>query len=440
MRTTWFVTPQVTVAGTDYLGDTPPEALHSMGALLTRIGSVLHRQDATEGLVLVDELAATQLGLTEPAVDDGRRQRALDAAAAAGWQSGKLGDWVQFYAKGRPTIHVGRVERIAGSAAQRDPLSWPWGPVWHQDITTGLQHWHRLTGVPWHAGPAVMGLELMRHTMTPYRLPGVKGQRRPDLRCDATPHDATEAVWSRALWSRGELATHLHGYDKRRAGITAAGVARLAAGKLERYRAREFNPKLAGWWEVTVPGWNVPELPHPMGPAALDRHRKRMWVTTPTLELCAELQEVGLLAMPEVIDSLTAPARVVLAGFQRVLETAYTSPADDHDYPEVTRGRVRDAVKEVGTRGIGMLGKADGQSSIWRPDWFHGINATKRANTWRMAWRIGREEKRWPVAIEDDCLWYSSDDPDPIRAAPKALQLSVDMAGGYRIEETVKSD
>lgn len=441
-RTTWLVTPEVTVAGTDYLGATPPEALTSMGGLLVRIASVLHRQRVDEGLVLVDERAAARLGLSEPATDDGTRQRALDAAAGAGYRSGKLGPVTTFYGAGRPTIYVGRAEIIIGTAEAKDPGSWPWGPLWHQDITAGLQHWHRLTGVAWQSGPAVMGLELMHRTIAPYRLPDVKGQRKADLRDESTPHDAVESMWSREMWCRAELAPHVHGYDKRRAGITAAGLAKLSPAKLVRYK-REFSPKWAGWWHVTVSPWQLGhQMPHPMGPGATVRHRKSMWVTTATMELCAELEKLGVFAMPEVIDTLTGPARQVLGPWQRTLESTYTAPGDPDDYPDPIREQVQAAVKEVGVRSIGMLGKADGRSSIWRPDWMHGINATKRANSWRMGWKIGQTEHRWPVAVVDDCLWYASDDPDPLRSAPKAItrdgedpRLILDTAGGYRIQE-----
>lgn len=448
-RTTWLVTPDVTVAGTDYLGQTPAESLTSMGSLLVRIGGYLHTHQQTEGLVLVDEAAAARIGLSEPATDDGTRQRALDTASAAGYRSTAIGPYTSFFANGRPTIHVGRVEVIAGTAQTTDPSTWPWGTVWHPDITAGLQHWHRLTGVAWQSGPAVMGLEVMHRTLKPYRVAGVKGQRRPDLRDDSTPHDATEAVWSLEMWSRTRKGKFIHGYDKRRAGLTAAGVAKLSPCKLTRRRGVEFDPKRAGWWEVTVSPWGLGnQLPHPMGPAAMQRYRKSMWVTTATLDLCSYLADEGVLSMPEVIDSLTGPARPVLAPFQQTLEATYSAPVDD-DYPEAIRLQVRDAVKESAARGIGMLNKADGKSSIWRPDWYGGINATKRANSWRKAWAVGQEEQRWPVGFVDDCILYASDDPDPLRAAPKALRalpgdrtdetLTLDIPGAYRIQGTVDS-
>src|SRR4051794_26131077 len=109
-RSVWLVTPEVTYAGDDYLGGTPTEALASVGALLARVGGALHRTGQTDGLVLVDAPTADHLGLTEPATDDGRRQRALDAAAGAGWQSTKIGTFTAFYAKGRPTVHIAQYQ------------------------------------------------------------------------------------------------------------------------------------------------------------------------------------------------------------------------------------------------------------------------------------------------------------------------------------------
>jgi len=458
-RTTWLVTPTVTVAGTDYIGYTPPEALNSMGALLVRIAGALHRSGDREGLLLLDEQAAATVGLTEPATDDGTRQRALDAASGAGFQSTKIGPFTSFYARDRPTIHVGRAELLTGTAAATDPESWPWDHVWHPEITTGLQHWHRLTGVAWQAGPAVMGLELMHRNLTPYRVAGVQGQRRPDLRDESTPYDASEAMWSREMWSRAELAPFAHGYDKRRAGLTAAGAAKLSPCRLVRRRGGQFDPKRAGWWLVTREGWNLGhQLPHPMGPKATDKHVKSLWVTTATMDLCAELAADGLMSMPEVIDSLTGPARQVLGPWQQKLEAVYCYPApmpdgpDAEDYTAKVRAQVQSAVRVVGKRSIGMLNKADGNSTIWRPDWFHAINATKRANAFRRLRAIGSgPNPRYAVAVEDDCLWIPSDDPDPLQSAPKALHdperarsdaraphLNHDTAGNYRIQGTVE--
>jgi len=447
-RTTWLVTPEVTVAGTDYLGDTPPEALASMGALLVRVGGVLHRQRQTEGLVLVDERAAAMLGLSERATDDGTRQRALDAATAAGYRSGKLGTFTQFFGHGRPTIHVGRAEVITAAALASDPRTWPWCPVWHPEVTTGPQHWHRLTGIPWQSGPAIIGVELIRRTLKPYRVEDVKGQRSPDLKDTDHPdlHDAGEAVWTPEMWHAPQIGAFLHTYDKRRAGITAARVAKLSPARLTRRRFAKFDPKRAGWWEVTNQAWNDPRMPHPLGPQATNKHAKTVKVTTATLELAAELAAEGVFSMPEVVDSWTGPARQVLGPFAELLETTYQAPADD-DYPAWVQEQVREAVKVVGERGIGMLNKGDGNSTILRRDWFYGVNATKRANGWRRAWRIGNQEKRWPVAFQDDSVTYVSDDPDPLRSAPRALhnptdtserapRLNIDAAGQYRIEGT----
>lgn len=441
-RTAWIVTTTDTYTGDGRIARTPPEALHSMGALLSRIGEMLDRSGKAEGTVLVDDAAAAMLGLTEPAQDDGRRQRALDAAAAAGWQSGKIGTWTTFMFGGskRPTVFVGMCDVLHSVAAESDPDSFTFaGPVSTGaplvTVAEALQHWHRLSGVPWQAGPSVMGIEIMHRTLTPYRVMGSNGrshQSAPAKRDDSTPPEAEEPMWSLADWSRPQLAPHLHGYDRRRAGITAAGVAKLAPGKLTR-GWRKYDGKRGGWWLISAPAWNVPEMPHPCGPGV--KTYQRIWRTTGTLDLLAELAKAGLIDMPDIIDSLTGPARPVLLPWQQRIEQTISEPESD-SYPAPIRLRVREAGKVVGTRGLGMLAKHDGRSTIWRPDWFYGVNATKRANGWRMAWRIGRTEKRWPVAIDDDCMYYASDDPDPRTAAPKTLNLDEDRPGSYRIQRT----
>lgn len=443
-RTTWFVTPTVTWAGTDYAGETPAPAVASMGALLTRVADQLKRQGATEGVILLDPATALSTGLSEPPTNDGRNQRALDAATAAGWLFGEIGPWTTFRQRSRPTIYVGQLDRLT-------PDAFPLRAQWPGDTCSSVQHWHRLTGVAWQAGPAVMGLELMHRTLKPYRVEnsgtGRWEQRKPDLRDDHTPHDAAEGVWSPDTWSRAELAPYAHGYDKRRAGPTAAGLAKLSPSKLMRWRG-QYDPKRAGWWLVEVPPWNVDTMPHPLGPGAAEISRRqggqnRMWVTTPTMDLAAELAGLGLLSMPEVIDSLTGPARAVLADWQQTIETAYRAACVEPDWEEPhDRERVQTALKESATRGIGMLAKADGRSSIWRPDWNAAITAAKRANGWRAAYKVGTgPEHRWPIAFDDDCVWYSSDDADPYKSAPAGLPVTgddpgADTAGTYRVQAT----
>lgn len=443
-RTTWAIGERHTWSSHSGFAETPADAIDSCGRLVTRIAAALHKAGAAEGTVLVDERVARRIGLLDPATGDGRNQRALDSAAQAGWRhSADVGPWTAFFAKPRPSVFVGQLSWLA----RADTSWWPFHAPFPADVVTALQAFHDLTGVAWQAGAPVMGLELMHRTITTFSVPGQKGRRKADLRDDTTPDDAGVSMWSPESWHRPSLHPYQHSYDKRRAGITAAGVAKLSPARLVRGR-RAFDPKRAGWWLVTVPPWNIAEMPHPLGPGAAEIARRvggqnRMWVATAHLDLCAELD--GKISMPEVIDSLTGPARPVLAPFKEALERAYSAPIDG-DYDDVAQGLVRGAVKDAGVSGIGMLNKADGESSIWRPDWYAGVNATKQANSWRTAWAIGNDEGRWPVAFSDDAVWYGSDDDDAERAAPKTknargqllIDLTNDVPGAYRVDGTVE--
>lgn len=438
-RTTWFVTPTETWAGTGYHGPTPATGLASLGRLLGRIAAQLDRQKERDGLVLVDDVAARQLGAV------GDWSAALNSTASAGWRNGQPGMFTAFYADQRPDIYVGVIGPILDAACEA-PDEYPWavtaldgGGVQLVDparMVATLQAWHRLSGVPWQAGAPVMGIEIMHKTMTPYRVLGRKGQRRPDKRDDSMPAEVSEAVWSPDMWTNRQLCQYWHGYDKRRAGITAAGVAKLSPARLERRRLREFDPTLAGVWLFSCPPWNVKELPHPCGPGSVPY--ERIWRTTATLDLVAELAREGVISMPDIIDCLVGPARPVLRPFQQTIERVYQCEG----VPEIDRPRLRAAAGEVGRAGIGMLNHRHGRSSIWRPDWYWSVNATKRANAWRVAWKIGQsgpDKGLWPVLFEDDAVWYPSDQPDAERAAPSGIEIHKDVAGAYRVLGTRKT-
>lgn len=444
-RTSWLVTPDITYGADRWGTHTPGAALQSLERLVGAFADTITRRAAwaSGGTVLITDAVVKRLGLA----DDAGTASALAAVQAAGWSHSRPGAWQAIYAKGRPTINIGRISQIE-HAARQDPLSWPFWSRWPGDTVEALQAWHRLTGIPWANGPAVQGLELIHATLRPYRVrtrDGWTPQRQPVKRDESTPAGACETMWGRLLWSRPDKGHWLHGYDRRRAGRVACTSAKLCPASLKIRHIRRYDPRCAGWWQITVPPWNVPQMPHPAGPVEV---WSRAWVTTATMDLLTELAREGVIDTPEIISAYVGVARPVLAGLQEVAERTYQAPAtgaydeDDH------RPLVQAAIKEACTRGIGMLAKEDGQSSILRPDWFHGVNATKRANTWRVAWKIGRNEDRWPTHFEDDAVFYASDDPDPVTAAPKTtvinqkgeivrvLELELDIPGAYRVEST----
>lgn len=446
--TTWLVTHELTWMP-DHAVSTPDGALTSIVSLLRRISEQLIRVGHDQGLVLLDRQASHTLGLDVDPVDG--QHRALDYAAAQGWKHTALGAITGFFAKGRPSIYVGQLPRLEHAG----PDFWPWGfrrddtgalhYRWPADVVTALNHWQRLSGVAWQAGPAVMGIELMHATLRPYRMMinGKSKQFHPEKRCDATPDQASEPAWSPAMWSRPAKARCAHQLDRIRAGLTAAGAAKLSGPKLTR-GWREFDGLRAGWWQFSMPPWNDPRIPHPLGPG---RVYDRVWRTTDTLCLGAELAAQGLLDMPEMIDSLTGPARTLLLPWQQHVESIYAAPAEDGYDDDDHRPLVQNIAQDVAKRGMGMLAKADRNSSIWRPDWHAAIDAAKRCNGWRRAWRIGLATDLWPVAVDDDAWWYASDQADPHKAMAAAtsvlntrgeplLDLTHDRPGAYRVKQT----
>jgi hypothetical protein len=418
-RTAWYVTPTVTCGGLDFLGATSAQAFGAgLGGFLNRMAAQLARTIDDKGLILIDGNAATVLGVNRDS-NSGRwiyEGAPRENAARCGWTGGKAGPYTRWWNDAKIQIWVGILPWIVRPG---DPGVFPFAGQWPQDMVAGLQHWHRQLGMPWHAGPAVMGLELMEARLGTYRQSGVKGYRRPDLKCTVTDEiQATEPMWSPQMWRRDqpEAGEHLHGWDKRRAGLVAAGQAKLSPPELIHTGARPFDPKRAGWWQISTPPWNDPRMPHPAGPPGIEWQRQ--WVTTPTMDLLHELADAGVIDAPEVINSFTGPARPLLQGWYTALETAYAKPVGG-EYEGIDAATIQRAVKECAHRGLGML--AHEGSSIYRPDWYHAVNATKRANAWRKLWAIGQTEDRWPDWLDDDCIWYRSRESDPVAAKPAGI-------------------
>lgn len=435
--TTWLVTPEL-VCEPDRLVSTPEGALTSIVSLLFRIAEQLKRVNADQGVILLDKFAAAQLGLDVDPVDG--RHRALDYAEAQGWCHTQLGPFTTFYAKdrkSRPEIHVGQLARLEAAG----PDFWPWGFSigaqgglcyrWPGDIVACLNHWQRLSGVAWQAGPAVMGLELIHKTLPAYRWKDANGkshQARPEKYCDATPPEASEPPWSPAMWRGSEIpegARWLHQIDRVRAGLTACGAALCAGPRLTR-GWRRFDPTRAGWWLISLPPWCDPRMPHPLGPGKV---WSRVWRTTDTLALGADLARQGLLDMPEIIDSLTGLGRQLLQPFQQLVESVYQAPPEPGYDADDMRPVIQDVAKDLGRRAPSMLASgakrpeaAGPRPTVFRPDWAGAQSASKRNNGWRRAWKIGNATGMWPAYVDDDGWWYASSEADPYRAFAAATQ------------------
>jgi hypothetical protein len=420
-RQSWFLST-VSLVAADKYWPTPDGLLDGgLVALLERLRGVAKPDQ--ELTVLVDEEVADIYRL-RLAVDDPDDHPVRRDVGAAGWKSSRIGYWSSFWGEDRPTVYLGQLDELE-NRARNDKARQPFGSF-VEDTVAQCQQWAELTGVPWQAEPAVMGVEMMRRLFPSYRVDGSKGYRRPTKIDERTPELAGEGMWTPDTWRGPDdswSGTFLHWYDKVKAGLVAAGQAKVSPEPLRHWVRPRYDPKRAGWWLISKPVWNERRLPHPAGPYG--EVWERIWVTTPTMDLLAELAERGQLDMPEPIESYTGVARPVLKPWCDALWAALRAPITDR-YSEVDVTRVRAAAAEVARRGLGML--AHRGSSVYRLDWFHAVNAMKRANTWRMADRIATGEDRWPVMLDDDSLCYASELADPVAAAPAGF--SAPTAGG----------
>lgn len=88
-------------------------------------------------------------------------------------------------------------------------------------------------------------------------------------------------------------------------------------------------------------------------------------------------------------------------------------------------GIALDAVKSLYAVFYTWLGRRERASDrgLWRPDWSHTISDLAVINHWRRVLKIHKLSGRWPVAMRNDELLYTSDEPTHAEAAPAGLLM-----------------
>jgi hypothetical protein len=421
----WLIDTEITITPDSRMPRrTPTDALHSAAALAIRLSDQVRRIGSNEGTILLTEPTIKHLRLDEPQAENGF-QPAKAALEQQGWRVFGNGPWWTWKAHTGIELHVGAVDVL-----DRREGGWSFRHDWWSVTVATVAQWQTLTGYAWQNDPAVMGIELIHKTIRPWRIPKVTGNQAVVKRQDKMP-TAGESPFLPADFHNPQKGRFLHQFDRRRAGISACETAKVAPGALEP-GWRKFDGKRAGLWLIEIPAWNLKELPHPCGPYKVG---SLQWVTTPTMDLLAELAGEGLVSMPDVRDSWTNWSRPVLQPFKRLLEQTYqTAVANTATLGLKTTGHdlIAGAVKEVGNAGIGMLGNPD--SSFYRPDFMAAVNANKRCGHFRAMWRVGNQIGMYPVRVDDDAAWYASDNPDPasVPGVPRG-----DAPGLYHPKQTV---
>lgn len=372
-----------------------------------------------EGVILLDAPVHDRMGLPEKQPASARGLDVpLVAARAAGWQVSKAAPWMTFWAPNRPSVHVG----LMGWLAPTNHALYAADPA---DMTYRMRRYHELTGVAFHGTPGVSGTSMLRdrYRGKAPRWMGTFGAIEPAAMDTEAPY-----VWTSPY---GVQFPYSHRYDANLHYLGAANVTEVALDELKRTGRREFSARAAGYWKIVVPPWNEKRLPHPANGVA----GEEKWVTTPTLELLAQLADDGLTVMPDVLDSWTCDrtGRVFREWATRIadgLREVSTNEAYASDQDALTL-----ALKGTYRQALGLLYRSGGR--IYRPDWFHANKGMARCNQFRRL-RKAAAAGRWPESIKSDAVTYGSNDPDPVTAVPPVFELR-SGPGGWKHEDTTQN-
>jgi hypothetical protein len=79
------------------------------------------------------------------------------------------------------------------------------------------------------------------------------------------------------------------------------------------------------------------------------------------------------------------------------------------------------ALKEAYRQAHGLMNREGGR--CYRPDWYSAIVGQSRANLWRKMFTAWHQHGRKPLRVDVDNVWYASDSPDPVTAAPPNFKV-----------------
>lgn len=366
------------------------------------------------------------LGLPVELGPGAEHEMAPDACRERGWRVADLGHWTSFWQAGGTPVHM----CVPAWRGGHEP-----GLIDAGDLaatTRRLAAYHQLTGAPFHLSPGISGIASLRDGRTwhraPYwcpdwrRLDGPLRLGERDLAWEAPAPPGTPYV---------------HRYDANTAYLAAAAAVEVASDQLQRTGPNpEWDRRAAGYWQITPPAWNHPQMPSPVASQVADT-KGRLWVCTPTLALLLELADAGECGEVEIHDAYTAPGvRRVLRPWAEELRDALTVLNVASPDVQVVFGAgplmpedvdpLRSALKATYREGIGMFARV-GSRVLYRPDWRHAVISQARVSLWRRAWTIGKAEGRWPARVATDLLAYGSHDPDPTEACPRGLALGTGL-------------
>lgn len=369
-------------------------ALDCINGLLTRLAGGFPKEG---GVLLISDDVMASLGLP-----------------GSGFREG----WAKFRLPGQPVVNVGLADQLP-----RCPLVYPKDP---RRSTNSLAAWHLLTGHPWFGTPGLAASDVLEDN-----LKAVKPKAAVRRLTKGGPGDsAHEAALSKIMPLPNPGIYH-HVYDCNRQYLAAVGAVEVCPWALRHTGDRDFDKRLAGWWLIEVPAWNMPMLPDPAGYESWPMpgrppHSRQRWLTTPTVALLAELAEQGLSAGVEVLDSWTGTSRRLFRPWAEKMEGAYQRAVN------VGLADIATAIKQAAGREVMGLWNAESYHT-YRPDWHYSVIAQARCNLWRKLHAVFNNTGRYPLGVETDAVVYGAMEADPIEACPAEFTLGANL-GQFKVK------
>ncbi|MFF2363776.1 DnaB-like helicase C-terminal domain-containing protein [Streptomyces sp. NPDC058122] len=150
-----------------------------------------------------------------------------------------------------------------------------------------------------------------------------------------------------------------------------------------------FDKTQAGIYQISIPEWTVPGMPHPLG-RLVDRpdDQGRVWVTTPHVKQLERLHRDGHLTAPVAIhDSWTGKAN------ESLFKPFYTAAREARSQLIQAGGEPYKNYKTRLSIALRLLWpkRQEQRSPFWRPDWRMSMVAEASVRHWTVAFKAVQE-------------------------------------------------
>lgn len=300
-------------------------------------------------------------------------------------------------------------------------------------IADRMQRFADALHYPYRKTPSTTGLDLM-FALHPHkeREALFAPCPRPNVLKEAGFEDS-DLDWQRQLVGTELQHKWVHAYDRGASYPAAMAGVHVGIGDPTHHPEPLEFTNLPGYWKITIPeesNWLMPDVFTRQGRRGAATAGTIQWVSTPTMELAAELGidvEIHEAYLWHTSKRLYESWANRVRDARLALDTA--EPGDQ---------AARDLLKKVYVSGPGIMASDSFREGRigYTPHRYDHIIAKARANILRRIIKIGNDTGRWPVAVLKDTVIYTSDDADGIQSWPGSTANFGRGFGQYKYEGT----